>query len=86
MFIFNFIGATSYLHKKNLVGSLNKRLISHQCQYCNYKTNYSTNLKKHILTHTGERPFACALCNYRSSQKTNLKTHLLMKHHRTDDI
>lgn len=58
-------------------GSIRKQGRLHRCQFCQYTSCYTTNLKKHVLTHTGERPFACSYCNYRSSQKTNLKKHLV---------
>lgn len=80
MFVFNFIGTAFYVHENNLTKIQNKQGCIHQCQYCHYKTYYSTHLKKHVLTHTGERPFACAFCNYRCSQKTNLKKHVMLKH------
>lgn len=49
------------------------------CPVCN-KTFCSRNrrqdLQRHILSHTGERPFACSYCPYRATLKGNLKKHV----------
>lgn len=51
-----------------------------QCPYCPYSTAVVTNLKNHMLTHTGETPFACPLCPYRAKQKGNVKRHMMIHH------
>nr|XP_045582644.1 zinc finger and BTB domain-containing protein 7A-like isoform X31 [Procambarus clarkii] len=48
----------------------------HKCPYCDYITNKTTNLMRHIHTHTGEKPFSCPYCPFRASQENNLKTHI----------
>jgi uncharacterized Zn-finger protein len=47
----------------------------HFCKIC--KRNFS-NLKLHMLTHTGEKPHACDFCGKRFTQKINLKHHRMI--------
>ncbi|XP_068211040.1 longitudinals lacking protein, isoforms H/M/V-like isoform X13 [Palaemon carinicauda] len=49
---------------------------AHQCPHCDYSTPLIHNLKRHILRHTGEKPFACPHCSYSTSRKDLLKEHI----------
>ncbi|KAK7082994.1 hypothetical protein SK128_023851 [Halocaridina rubra] len=48
----------------------------HKCSFCNYTTNKTTNLMRHVHTHTGEKPYACPLCPFRATQENNIKSHV----------
>lgn len=65
------------LMKNELVNG--KSLIStrrkYVCHFCSKSFGWSTDLKRHILTHTGERPFKCSSCD-----ATFTRNFLLQKH------
>nr|XP_045582625.1 zinc finger and BTB domain-containing protein 14-like isoform X14 [Procambarus clarkii] len=48
----------------------------HQCPHCTYNTINSHKLKRHILKHTGEKPFSCPHCSYGTTRKELLKEHI----------
>lgn len=47
-----------------------------KCHTCSYSTSKLSNLKRHIMTHTGEKPYKCRYCNKRFIQKVQLKSHV----------
>nr|XP_027233503.1 zinc finger protein 665-like [Penaeus vannamei] len=57
-------------HTPGQVLSISSRI--HQCPYCSYASNVTTNLRTHMRTHTKEKPFYCQYCPYRSTTKDHL--------------
>ena len=51
-----------------------------KCPYCDHVTKYRWNLKKHILVHTGERPYRCEICGLEFKQKEHRKKHMQNLH------
>lgn len=47
-----------------------------QCEVCAKAFNTPASLKRHIRTHTGERPFQCQICEKYFSQQSNLWKHV----------
>ncbi|XP_035225467.1 zinc finger protein 710-like [Stegodyphus dumicola] len=51
--------------------------LRHQCSECSYSSAKLGHLKRHVMTHTGERPHKCTYCNKSFSDMANLKRHVL---------
>lgn len=51
-------------------------LVCPVCGKAFYSRNRRQDLQRHLLSHTGERPFPCPFCPYRASLKGNLKKHI----------
>lgn len=50
------------------------------CHICFQKCRTSSELRRHHMTHTGEKPFRCPHCLYSSALKTNVKRHMVCLH------
>ena len=76
--------------KKNNIGHTTQG--EHSCHLCPFKSNFRTNLRKHIkrkhgpdelklrkdLDQNGEN--TCHVCDYTTQYHSNLKTHIVKKH------
>ena len=53
---------------------------NHECQKCNYKTNYIGDLNNHIKSkHEGVK-FPCHQCDFKSTWRKNLMAHVKAIH------
>ncbi|KAM8916751.1 uncharacterized protein AB9W97_020797 isoform 1-T3 [Spinachia spinachia] len=63
-----------------------KRHKFHRCPMCLKCFPSTSKLQRHMMTHTGQRPFGCEMCGKRFRQKTHLRvhcrTHLWSRYHK----
>ena len=50
------------------------------CPHCDRKFPWISSLNRHILTHTGHKPFRCAECPLEFTTKSNCDRHQIRKH------
>ena len=48
------------------------------CNTCSYKARFLSDLMRHELIHSGEKPYKCDVCDYSCNQSQNLKQHKLI--------
>lgn len=56
----------------------------HHCQFCVKSFPSPKDLRRHVMTHTGEKPHVCPHCPYRTALKGNLKVHVLGVHQKKE--
>ncbi|XP_055301592.1 zinc finger protein 3 homolog [Sitodiplosis mosellana] len=61
-------------HRKQSAVKRTKK--QHKCSTCGYVATFPSYLKRHMLKHTGEKPFPCNICNKQFSQKPHVQAHL----------
>ena len=72
-------GATKNYLQKHMETHAEAKL---SCTHCGKKFRQPGALKSHMMTHTGERPYACTECSYRCIQPFDLRKHFLKQHNK----
>ncbi|GFY71555.1 ras-responsive element-binding protein 1 [Trichonephila inaurata madagascariensis] len=56
------------------------------CPFCERKFPWTSSLRRHILTHTGQKPYKCPKCSLWFTTKSNCERHLVRKHGHKGDL
>lgn len=72
---------TLVLHSKTcVVVPRPDKSYTYVCCLCNFKTYVSTNIRNHLRSHLGEKPYKCPYCAHQSSRSHDLKKHVNIVH------
>ncbi|KAG5476483.1 hypothetical protein LSCM1_04195 [Leishmania martiniquensis] len=81
------MSASGVSHSRSAAGAAVGFTVHLVCPHCAkvFTGNSSTsgvrsNYRRHLLTHTGERPFPCTYCHQRFTTKPNLRRHVRLIH------
>lgn len=55
-------------------------LMKNTCMYCNKVFGSERDMKLHMRSHTGEKPYKCEVCEQLFSLKRSLERHVLKQH------
>lgn len=77
LFILLFLDSNSRaLYTSHKISNDEDSYMKFQCLLCSYTSCHVTNIKRHVRSHTGERPYKCHICQKSFIQQYNLKRHL----------
>lgn len=70
---------TRHLQVERAPIEVNRRR-TYSCAKCSMNFRSKLLLRKHLRTHSGERPFLCPHCPHQANRRDNMRTHCLLMH------
>ncbi|XP_072097389.1 zinc finger and BTB domain-containing protein 46 isoform X2 [Mobula birostris] len=68
-------------HEKTVHYKLNEFTVirkKFKCPYCSFSAMHQCILKRHMRSHTGERPYPCEICGKKFTRREHMKRHTLV--------
>lgn len=74
-------------HCKTCVKMTRPNINRHEyvCYACSYCTTKTHNIKRHVYTHLGDKPYGCPYCDFRCVEKGTLMNHI-ERHQYSSDL
>ena len=69
-------------HLTSHIRVVHNKILRLSCPYCKYRTDYRSDLTKHMARHTGDKMYKCTHCDYTAARQDQLTTHIY--HHHTN--
>lgn len=73
-------GSGGTFSSTHLLAQANAERQTYNCKLCGKPFGQPYNLRRHMSTHTGVRPFQCPYCDYAASQNVHLDKHIRRIH------
>ena len=67
--------------KDSLDKKINNAIESNKCNQCDFVSSRAGDLRRHLKTHSGEKPNKCNQCDYACSDPSGLRSHLKTQKH-----
>ncbi|XP_048464266.1 histone-lysine N-methyltransferase PRDM9 isoform X2 [Rhincodon typus] len=72
------ITLSKYCEHSNSVNEFTVIRKKFKCPYCSFSAMHQCILKRHMRSHTGERPYPCEICGKKFTRREHMKRHTLV--------
>ncbi|XP_064023738.1 zinc finger and BTB domain-containing protein 46 isoform X5 [Pogoniulus pusillus] len=74
----SFVPASGWPYSRDPVNEFTVIRKKFKCPYCSFSAMHQCILKRHMRSHTGERPYPCEICGKKFTRREHMKRHTLV--------